>query len=399
MKIVLFDPYFETLGGGEKVMAVMAEHLSAKHEVTILVKKLVNKKRVEPYFSVDLSKVKFELIPEPSAFVRALQHIWFPGRWKSILTDRAGIKALQKIPMDLFINGLYMSSMPSPAPRSVYMCMFPQKLQPGKTARNTLRRVYNSLTDKLETWAIGSRRDSINSYTIVTANSSYTAGWIKKYWNRKAMVIFPPCDDNGPPARKKNIILSVGRFFADTGDSHHKRHDEMIKAFIKLGRNDWQLHLAGSAAQDDASKAYLTGLYQLVEGHNNIFLHPNIPGPDINRLRRQAAIYWHATGLGYDANKFPENQEHFGMVTAEAMSAGAVPVVYRSAGQMEVVDQDVNGLLWSTPAELIKQTSKLLDNPKLRQKLSAQAVEKARQFDRQAFVKRVDQLILEVEHD
>jgi glycosyltransferase involved in cell wall biosynthesis len=402
MRVVVFNPYFESLGGGEKVLAAMAERLTQLgHNVTFLVKNPVNVTHVEQYFNVTLKGVTFTPLPPESVFVRLLSSkwIWFPGRWKSIIYDFSGFRSLKKIPCDLFINGLYQSSVPSPIKKSIYMCMFPQKLEPGKAYHSPLRKLYNRFTDVLESMIIGSRRKAINSYQIITANSKYTASWIKKYWNRDAMVVYPACDDMGPPAVKKSIIFSVGRFFADNGSSHHKRHDQLIKAFVRLNRKDWELHLAGSAAEDRESVAYLEGLFELAKDHANIHIHPNMPFKEIVELRRKGAIYWHATGLGYEVNTHPENQEHFGMVTVEAMSAGAVPVVYKSAGQLEVVDEGKNGLFWTTVDELLEQTELLINNPKLRQKLSVAAIKRARDFNREAFVKRVDQLIIEITNE
>ena len=274
--------------------------------------------------------------------------------------------------------------------------MFPQKLVVEGVYHSPVRRIYNKLTTAMEAHFLGTRQDAVNSYTVVTANSRYTAGWIKKYWGREPSIVYPVCDDMGPPLPKKNIIMSVGRFFADNGSSHHKRQDKLMQAFIKLKRPDWELHLAGSVAEDVDSQAYFKGLQKLAAKHHNIFIHPNMPFADIKKLRQEAAIYWHATGLGYDPNIFPENQEHFGMVTAEAMSAGAVPVVYNSAGQTEVVTDGQNGFLWNTIDELLEQTTKVMDDSRLRQKLSKAAVARAREFDRAAFNKRIDQLILEV---
>ena len=398
MKIVILDPYFESLGGGEKVVVVMAQHLALQHEVIVLVKKPVDKAAVGTYFDTDLSQINFELLPRESFFVRVItsRYARLPGRWKSIIFDRASLMALKKLNADLFINSLYQSSLPSPAPKSIYICMFPQKLQPYKAYHGAVRRLYNRLTTMMEVRLVGSRRTAIDSYTAVAANSNYTAGWVKKYWGRDAEVVYPVCDDMGPPLKKKPIILNVGRFFADNGSSHHKRQDELIKAFIKMRRDDWELHLAGSIGKDADAKAYFASLQKLIAGHSNISIHPNMPFADIKKLRQQAAIYWHATGFGYDQDIFPENQEHFGMVTAEAMSAGAVPIVYNSAGQTEVVTQGVEGFLWDSVDELIAQTKKVMDDRRLQKKLASDAVKRARDFDRVAFVRRIDKLILEV---
>ena len=398
MKIAIFNPYFESLGGGEKVTSVMADHLSNNHEVTVLVKKSVDIENVEKFFDVNLSKVRFLEIPNDPVMIRLLTNRFskLPGRWKSLLFDTSGLNALKKLKVDLFINNLYQSSMPSAAPKSIYMCMFPQKLSNKLTHRGLVKNTYSMFTDILEKVVIGTKAQAISSYTVVTANSKYTAGWIKKYWSTTAEVIYPVCDDMGPSVTKKQKIISVGRFFSDNGSSHHKKQHELIDAFIKMDNPHWELHLVGSAGEDDDTKRFMKKLNTLIGKRNNIILHPNMKLDDLKKLYRQSSIYWHATGLGYDSVKFPENQEHFGISTVEAMSAGVVPVVINSAGQQEIVSNDINGLLWNDKTELIELTSELINDPKRLEILSKEATKSSEQFNRKAFIKHLDKLILEV---
>ena len=123
MKVVILDPYFETLGGGEKVVAVMAEHLAKKNEVIILVKKPVEKNKVGNYFEVDLSQVTFKQLDKEPFFVRLMtsRYVKLPGRWKSLIYDHDSLKSLKKQAADLFINSLYQSNLPSPTDKSIYM--------------------------------------------------------------------------------------------------------------------------------------------------------------------------------------------------------------------------------------------------------------------------------------
>jgi glycosyltransferase involved in cell wall biosynthesis len=336
--------------------------------------------------------VKFKTLPKSSTFVRFIEsrYVKLPGRWKSIIFDRTSLKAIKQFKPDVFINSLYQSNLPSPTPKSIYICMFPQKLKPERIYDSSIRKVYNSLTNVLEAAFVGSREKAIDSYALILANSNYTAGWIQKYWNKKATVLYPVCDNMGPSKKKKNVILSVGRFFADNGSSHHKKHDELIKAFKRLDRDDWELHIAGSLPEDKDSLEYFDSLKELSKGQSNIYLHPNMPFSDLKDLRQHASIYWHATGYGYSSDLYPENQEHFGMVTAEAMSAGAVPVVYNSAGQKEVVIDAVNGFLWNDLDELIEKTALLIDNNKIWTKLHNSSIKRADDFSRDVFVKNLD---------
>jgi len=395
MKVVILDPYFETLGGGEKVVSVMAEHLSQKHEVVILVDNEISKEKVNKYFDVDLTNVDFELIPDHNLFVKFITYHRFRvfGRWKSLVYDYSSLKMLKRIKADLFINNLYQSNLSSPAKKSIYMCMFPQKIKLEDSKASVARKIYNFITKIIETILLGSREKALKSYSVVTANSKYTSSWIKNYWDIKSSILYPVCDYMGPPLKKEKIIMGVGRFFADNGSSHHKRHDLLIKSFIELGHDDWELHLCGSLGEDKDSKNYFKKLQKLSIGKSNIHLHPNKPFDDIKELYKKASIFWHATGFGYDSEEFPENQEHFGITTVEAMSAGVVPVVYGSAGQKEIVTNEIDGLLWLDIDELKKQTLKLINSPSLTSRLQKKSILRAVDFSRENFVLNLNKII------
>ena len=94
----------------------------------------------------------------------------------------------------------------------------------------------------------------------------------------------------------------------------------------------------------------------------------------------QAKIYWHATGYGLDETTNPQAMEHLGISTVEAMAAGAVPIVIKKGGQPEIVSHALNGLLWTTKKELIKQTLEVIHHRDLRQKIKLQAQHRAQDF-------------------
>ena len=117
-----------------------------------------------------------------------------------------------------------------------------------------------------------------------------------------------------------------------------------------------------------------------------VFFHFNAASNELRQLYRSAAIYWHATGYGFDADKYPSKQEHFGISTVEAMSAGAVPVIYATGGQKEIVTDEVDGYWWTDIDRLVNQTRRLANDAALRSELGHQAVLSSKRFSRETFV-------------
>jgi glycosyltransferase involved in cell wall biosynthesis len=200
----------------------------------------------------------------------------------------------------------------------------------------------------------------------------------------------------GPPATKRKIILHVGRFIADGTDGRHTKNQkfliETFKSLSHLHDAGWEFHLAGSVSTGAGSTALVKTLEEASKGFPILF-HFNAPRPQLQELYQTAAIYWHATGYGFDEAQHPGKQEHFGITTVEAMSAGAVPIVYSSGGQKEIVIEGVNGFLWSDADRLISWTREVARDQRLSTELSARAVESSKQFGRRAFNARIDELI------
>jgi glycosyltransferase involved in cell wall biosynthesis len=88
--------------------------------------------------------------------------------------------------------------------------------------------------------------------------------------------------------------------------------------------------------------------------------------------------------------------EHFGITTVEAMSYGAVPVVIRKGGQMEIVSNGVDGFLWDTEAGCVSKTRALMSDDLLRIKMARAATAKARRFSTDQFQKAVGALFAEL---
>ena len=163
----------------------------------------------------------------------------------------------------------------------------------------------------------------------------------------------------------------------------------MIQAFKQLNWPDWRLIVAGGGLKKPTEIYNAMG--EIDQKQVQFVYNPSFP--ELSRLYGQASIYWHAAGFGEDLAVHPEKAEHFGMTTVEAMSAGAVPLVYAGGGQKEIIMDGVNGRWWQTPAKLIKLTRLIGANHDLWQALSEKARIRAKTFSEEVFADGFVQLV------
>jgi glycosyltransferase involved in cell wall biosynthesis len=229
--------------------------------------------------------------------------------------------------------------------------------------------------------------NSIKFKTInhTVCNSEFTKNVIDKTFAVNSEILYPPCQMIEPD-KKEKIILAVGRF---DGLMHNKRQDILINNFKKLQASGWRLVMAGG---DMGETNNLTKLKQLsVDLPIEWVVNP--PFDVMNKLYATASLFWHAAGFGVDEVKDPELVEHFGMSTVEAMSAGAVPLVYAAGGQKEIVREGENGCLWLSEIELVNQTNNLINDPQKIHVMSQNAQESSQQFSQESFVHAIQKLL------
>lgn len=235
-------------------------------------------------------------------------------------------------------------------------------------------------------------QDFLDTYDTLIANSEFTRGWIRRWWDRDATVLYPPVRLH-KRGEKAPVILGVGRFFAAKA-GHSKKQLELVEAFRRLvatgAADGWSLHLVGGCSEAD--RGYLDQVRAAAEGLPVVF-HVDAPGSELEELYAEASLFWHATGLGEDPEADPDRMEHFGISIVEAMSAGAVPVVLGEAGPAEIVRPGVSGRHFTDLDDLVAQTVALLGDPGELARLSAGAVERARHFGLEAFAERLDAIV------
>ncbi len=357
MKIAIYSPYLDTIGGGEKYMMTIAETLSKNAQTDFLVgTHLYNKNipeiigKLEKFLNLDLSKVNFVKAPI-GVGSSGLKRLVFLKKydWFFYLTD----------------GSIFYS-----------------------TAKNSVVHFQVPFTNISTLGKKG--KIKLSSWKCAIYNSQFTKEVVEQTWPIKGPVIYPPvdvdkfyCSEN-----KKKQIVSVGRFFSfDKMKKHQLLIDTFKGLFDKGELKGWSLHLAGGANEGDMN--YVSELEKSAKGYQ-VFIHTNISFSDLIKLYSESSIYWHAKGFG---ETDPKDFEHFGITTVEAMASGCVPVVVNLGGQKEIVEQGVSGYLWNSLAEWQNCTLQVAKDQKLAEKLSQEAKVRAKGFSKEEFKKKIEKLI------
>lgn len=313
-RVGLYDPYLDTLGGGEKhILSVLEVFAEQGFEIDIL-------------WNNDLSnEIKKRFIFSPQLINQL--------KW----VDKKNLKNLQ--PYDYFFYVTDGSYFFSGAKKNFVFCMVPNK------------KLYNlNLLNRLKLW----------NYRFIS-NSPFTSSWLKK-WGVSSTVVLPYINDKlikKNNIKKEKIILSVGRFFPQL---HSKNHGEMIEAFKKLKKMskkfaDYKLVLAGGLKKSDTS--YFEGLKKLTDNDASIIFKVNISFDELYKLYGLSEYFWHFTGLGIDEKINPEKVEHLGITPLEAMASGCLTFCYNAGGPKELINDNDNGFLFSNVDDLINKMIKV----------------------------------------
>lgn len=348
MKIGLFNPYLDSVSGGEKYMLKAAMCLSANHNVSMFwdsAEYMAIKNKAKERFGYDLSAINF--VPNIfSAKTSFLQRFLASRQYDKILYLSDG--SIPVIASDLYIH-----------------FQFPVEWVNGSSIKSKIkvRRVKKAI-----------------------CNSFFTKSYIDRKFSIDSVVLYPPVEtvaSNG--SEKENVILNVGRFGQTIEGENYKKQDVMINAFKKMvdsGSRLWRFILVIGFKEEDRAK--VESLKKLADGYP-IEIIENPQYSATKNLYEKSKIYWHATGFGEDLQKYPERAEHFGISTVEAMAHKTVPVVINAGGQKEIVEDGKNGFLWNTIDELIEKTSTLIQNFDLLVSLGEQASLSSGRFNEKRF--------------
>lgn len=349
-RIGIYSLYLDTLGGGERYVFTLSAYLQRENQVFLFGDKRIVEK-VNERFKINLTGIKF-IPPSLIAHKNTYRKLSFLRSFDTLFYMTDG---------SLFI---------SPCRKNILFVQSPAHI-PARTFVNKL---------KLINWKI-------------VCNSIFTQSHLQRKLGISSVVVYPPVDTGafGVLRKKEKIIITVGRFFSPL---HNKKQELLIEIFKKNYQTifkRWRLLIIGGA-NDKESAPIIDKLIKISSGFP-IEIKVNISLPQLRFYYAKAKIYWHAAGFGEDIQAYPEKAEHFGITTVEAMAAKAVPVVYASGGQREIITEGQDGFLWRTPEELIERTEKIITSEQIYQRMSVNAKKKAEEFSQKKFYEKIENLI------
>jgi glycosyltransferase involved in cell wall biosynthesis len=376
MRLAIYnEPGGGGIGGAEYCAAVLASGLASEFEVELIHhRKELTAETIQRSFGEEISDASIRYIAQDRNWMVDGVRWWMNSgarrRWKAELSENC----------DAFISISHGVPPFCHAKTGVLYVLFPlfdrRHEWPWSAGQNrfaikgTLRSIYFN-----RDW-----NSRLTSYKSVVSISDYTRRWTRHRWGRDSTVIWPPVDVSMPSVDRRNVILSVGRF------SQLKRQTELVKAFRGLHHNvaasGWRMECCGNASDDRYYRELLD-----TKGSAPVEFVVDAARYEIKNRLAASKIFWHAMGYGVDEQASPNELEHFGIVTVEAMAAGCVPVVIDKGGQPEIVEHGVNGFVWSELEELEEYTVRLMQDDELRRTMSEAARCRAQLFDKERFLR------------
>lgn len=204
---------------------------------------------------------------------------------------------------------------------------------------------------------------------VFIANSTETQKRIKKYYGKPSTVIYPPVavDRFTPQRTRSDYYVTLGRQLPN------KRFDLAVAACKQLGV---PLKVYGNGPLH-------SDLVQLAAGSKNIQFYTNRFGDASDAAVTHALN--NAKGF-----IFPSDED-FGIVSVEALAAGAPVIGYASAGTNEIVQDGESGILFKH--QTVGDVVQAIKRAEQTTFMPATLRRKAKRFDASLFVTKMNKII------
>jgi glycosyltransferase involved in cell wall biosynthesis len=258
-----------------------------------------------------------------------------------------------------------------PTPVDISYVHFPLLL--SEKHSGLVQGVYNWLVRRVARSLTGDTR-------LVLVNSTWTKMVFDSVYGfrYRVEILYPPVDVeyfySWNKTRKKTVV-TVSRF------SPEKRLESILSVARKMP--DYHFYILGSAT--NTSKRVLGVLSEKIAeyGLENVEVRPNVPREELKSILSRAMFYLH-----------PPYPEHFGLSVAEAVAAGAIPMVYRDGGAWtDIVSRIDPGLGYYDIGEVPKIVRELEGRPDFLNELRERGQNIVKDFTYDRFKERLAGII------
>lgn len=318
-RIAIVCDFLTTMGGAENVVLAMHEAFPDAPIYTAI----YNPDKVPAFSQLDIRTSSLQKMPQklrnyhklfPTLAVKAMRKLDL-SEFDIILTSSYlhGHQVTKSRPDQVIINYCHTP------PRYYWSHYDEYRRDPGYGKLNPIIRTLMPLMiphqRKLDL-------EAAKQVDVFVANSSETAKRIKKYYKRNATIIHPPVDVmRFNPSRDRNdYYVTVGRQLP------YKRYDLTVQAATQLGIN---LKVFGNGPMHEKLVA-MAG--PTVHFYTDRF-------GDASDSEVEEALN-NAKGFIYPT------EEDFGIVTVEALAAGAPAIALGKAGTLDIVQDGETGILF-----------------------------------------------------
>lgn len=338
----IIHPGIDGRGGAENVCLNTIEALQDSYEITLYTNTIPDLGELNSYFDTDVSSCAVDVVV-PNRLGNLLESL-SPhrlGMLRRALLNRAIQEYVSS--EDIVISTKNEFQLPSGSIQYVHYPFVYRKIIEGDQY-SRIKSVYDSVTRRLA----NVNQEVLSDQHIIT-NSEWTREVIEDFYGVEATVVYPPVrpiNSNVELGERESGFVSVGRV------EPHKRTLMAIEIIDKLVNSGFNTHLHLVGAH--TNREYSRRVQEASKGKDHI----RIEG-EVKRSRLEQLLRTHQYGIHTKA------AEHFGVVVAEMLSAGMIPFVPNSGGQVEIVGFDPR-VLYDSQEEAVQRVSKVLSDVSLR---------------------------------
>ena len=356
-------------GGGESVGMNVLEALQSDHQVTLLTLTDPEFRALNDYFRTAVAGVSIRTADRERQLLDRLEGVTGETLFnlRNALLNR--FVARQAGEFDVVVGTDNELSVPGPLVQYVHTPRFARLVVSKRVGEDSfLDHAYDRLSYRFG----GFDADQIRESRLLT-NSSWMADVVQDAYDERPSVVHPPVDTRGFEPRpwddREHGFLTVGRL------APYKNVEDTVGIVdrVRDRGHGVHLHLVGPAYDEEYA--------EVLRGIAAERPHVTIEG-EVSRERLVELMCTHRFGL------HAKRHEHFGMVVAEFVAAGALPFVPDNGGQRDIVNR-ADRLTYSTVPEAVDQIDAVLSDADARRELRQDPDSVASRFGRERFHREI----------